>query len=380
MNRQVVGAGLLCVMMALVGCVDENSEPAIFVDSGMVVVEDMPDEMDAGARDQGETDPPDEGMNDPDMGEEEDLSVEEDFGSTEDLGQADLGMDMGVEEDMAVDMGDVMYPPVTMDPLGGMDRPADVIIPSTFDNDREVGLMVLLHGYSSFAQQQNSYFGLTRQVEEQDMILVLPNGTMDARSARFWNATDACCNAFRSSVDDVAYLRGLIEEAFQRFRIDRSKVILVGHSNGGFMSYRMACEASDIVTGIFSLAGATYKDVMACQPTHPVHIVQMHGTADATISYNGGSAYPTAPEFPSAEDTVKAWAGYNSCQPELLDRPVGDVANASPLTMTVKGFDGCDPNGSVQLWTIQNGSHIPMLPATFSDVVLDHFAARPRTP
>ena len=284
----------------------------------------------------------------------------------------------GGDEEMG-DMSAMNYPPVTRDPLGGA-RPAQVILPAGFDNSREVPLVLALHGYSGNSMFHNSYFGLVRLVDERDFVLVSPEGTRDNRGNRFWNATPACCDAFRSGVDDAKYLRDLIEEASTRFRIDTGRVYLLGHSNGGFMSYRMACDSADVVTGVLSLAGASFKDPSDCEPSEPVRIVQMHGSADATILYGGGSAYPTAPLYPSAEETVSAWASYNGCSPGLIDLPTGAIAGAASLPVKVQSFEECPPQGSVELWTIQNGGHIPTLPMSFAEVVLDHLFAVDRTP
>ena len=67
-------------------------------------------------------------------------------------------------------------------------------------------------------------------------------------------------------MDDVGYLSGLIAEAEQTYNIDPKRVYLIGHSNGGFMSFRMACEASELITAIVSLAGSTFENPADCQP------------------------------------------------------------------------------------------------------------------
>jgi pimeloyl-ACP methyl ester carboxylesterase len=81
-------------------------------------------------------------------------------------------------------------------------------------------------------------------------------GQQDRRGHRFWSATDACCNLDGLAVDDVAYLRAVIRDVSARHAVDPRRVFIVGHSNGGFMAHRMACEASDLVAAVVSLAGA----------------------------------------------------------------------------------------------------------------------------
>lgn len=291
--------------------------------------------------------------------------------------------DMSSEEDMSAepDMSDpnVMYPPVTDAPLGGM-RPAEVTLPTGFDNSREVPLIIALHGYGGNKDSVGRYFSLKRNVDARDFILVSPEGKTDTFGSKFWNATPECCDGFKSGVDDAGYLRGVIEEAMTRFRIDRGKIYIAGYSNGGFMAYRMACDSADYVTGIFVLAGGTYKDETLCQPAQPVQILHLHGTSDQTIRYNGGSAYPTAPQHPGALESVETWAAYNGCMPAPVMLDATDVDAVTVETASVTGFQGCPSDGAVELWTLPEAPHNPGLPQTMGDYILDRFFAIDRTP
>ena len=96
--------------------------------------------------------------------------------------------------------------------------------------------------------------------EARGFLYCYPDGTIDRWGNRFWNATDACCDFGNTGVDDAGYLRGVIEEIARRFAVDRKRVYLIGHSNGGFMAYRMACQSADLIAGIASLAGTTFLE------------------------------------------------------------------------------------------------------------------------
>ena len=158
-------------------------------------------------------------------------------------------------------------------------------VPSTYDAETPTPLIVLLHGYTSSGAGQDAYMGISPLVDTYGFILVSPDGTKEASDAanRFWNASSACCNFFDSEVDDVAYLAGLIDAVKDAYTIDDKRVYLIGHSNGGFMSYRMAHEHSGTIAAIASLAGADQTQPRQTPP-NPVHVLQIHGTADTAIA------------------------------------------------------------------------------------------------
>ena len=392
--------GMIAVMssLVLVGCGTEpEEEPAETQDMWTLTGDDMGAEDMSEPVDQakGAGDLPDEmhpfaDMHHVDMNPVEDMPADmppaEDM--PEDMEPVDMPDLLDMPEDMEpvdmapmdLDMRPDMYPPVTSDPLMGGGRAADVILPTGFDNSHDVPLIIALHGYGGNSAEVPRYFSLAGNVDSKDFIIVAPNGTPDLIGSKFWNATDACCDGFNNGVDDVAYIRDLISEAKQRFAIDAGRVYVVGYSNGGFMSHRMACDAADVVTGIFSLAGATYKDISSCNPSRPVAVFQLHGTADQTIKYEGGSAYPGGAQHPSALDTVTNWATLNGCTPTpvMLDNTEVNAVVVDETTVT--GFNNCPTDGTVELWTIDGAPHNPQLYSTFGPMLLDRLFAFDRTP
>jgi polyhydroxybutyrate depolymerase len=175
-------------------------------------------------------------------------------------------------------------------------------------------------------------------------------------------------------VDDVGYLRGLIEEAKLTYNIDAKRVYLMGHSNGGFMSFRMACEASEHITAIVSLAGSTFDDPADCSPaTVPLSVLAVHGTADDTIEYEGGvSSFGGA--FPGAIETVERFAARAGCD---TNSPTDE--GSADLVGTIDGAEtdmvayttGCDEGVDAALWTINGGGHIPAFTPNFADMTTD---------
>ncbi|RLB51780.1 MAG: hypothetical protein DRJ42_16255 [Deltaproteobacteria bacterium] len=244
--------------------------------------------------------------------------------------------------------------------LGPEDRRARLVAPAAHDGVTPLPLVFLLHGYTANSTLQDALLGSTSAAHSRGFYLVLPEGTVDARGNQFWNATNFCCDFNGSGVDDVAYLTSLLDEAEAVLPVDTARVYFTGHSNGGYMSYRMACELSSRITAIASLAGSDYKEDYQCEPTEGVSVLQIHGTADATVLYGGNFAYP------SATDVVARWAGRAGCDPATItDLDAIDVDTAIPGAETTRQRwqTGCEPGLDAELWSITAGGHIPVLDA-----------------
>jgi polyhydroxybutyrate depolymerase len=266
----------------------------------------------------------------------------------------------------------------------GGSRPVTVRLPPGAGAE-PAPLAIVLHGFGSSGLEHERYFGLDRYAADQGVVLAYPDGTRNRNGERFWNATDACCNFYGDEADDVAYIVGVVEEIGRATPIDPKRVFLVGHSNGGFMSYRLACEEAGVFAAIVSLAGATFDDDGDCHPSEPVAVAQIHGTADDTILFGGGtldfggSAPPG--RFPGAKATVAAWAVYGECVttfetlPETLDIDDQIDGPNGPTETTIETAKGCRPGGTAELWTIQGGSHAPRLSPSFASYVIDFLLA-----
>ena len=256
--------------------------------------------------------------------------------------------------------------PETTDPVSdpvrtiGGDRPATLTLPSDYEAGTAIPLVIVLHGFTSNAEWTDGYFGISRRIEPDDIAVILPNGTRDSQDRPFWNGTDFCCDMDGSGVDDVAYLNGLVTEAGEHMNVDG--VYLIGLSNGGFMSYRMACESMPGLRAIAPVAGATFSDPARCEGARAVSVLHIHGTADRTIRYAGGGGRDGRPSYPGAEESVHRWATRAGCDMEAAETmPSMDLIEALPEEETdVTRYDtGCDGGLKVELWTIEDGGHVP---------------------
>ena len=119
-------------------------------------------------------------------------------------------------------------------------RPYNFKLPSGYDRNNATPLVIDLHGYAVSGVGQEGYFQFGAIADEQTFLYAYPDGTLDLKNNRFWNADDACCNFFAGVVDDVAYLNAMIDDISTRFNVDPKRIFIVGHSNGAFMSHRLA--------------------------------------------------------------------------------------------------------------------------------------------
>jgi polyhydroxybutyrate depolymerase len=239
-------------------------------------------------------------------------------------------------------------------------------------------LVVVLHGLGANGAIEAGYLNLAPATDARGMLLAVVDGITDPVGIRFWNATDACCAAEHANVDDSTYLRAVVADVASRYRIDPNRVFLIGHSNGGFMSYRMACDHASVIAGIVSLEAATWNDPGRCRPTESVAVLEIHGTSDETIRYRGGTMNHR--RYPSATRTVQTWARNNGCAavPDLVAPAPRPLEVLLPPPTVTAYSTGCRGNGHVELWTQRRGIHMPALVSTFADQVLDYLLAHPK--
>jgi polyhydroxybutyrate depolymerase len=155
-----------------------------------------------------------------------------------------------------------------------------------------------------------------------------------------------------------------------------TQVSLVGHSNGSFMAYRMACDRSDVVTSIAGLAGL--GPTAPCTPAEPVSVLHMHGTSDDIVPYDGGQTGGPVPS-PGAIETVAQWGTRNGCtgasaatgRKDLDDGIAGDETAMTAIA-------GCPATGAAELWTLEGAEHLPSVNAAFPNELMGWLAAHPR--
>lgn len=256
------------------------------------------------------------------------------------------------------------------------ERPAEVRGPEGWTGEEALPVVFVLHGFGADAILQETFvFRFSKRIEADRFLLVLPDGTENAEGHRFWNATDSCCNFHGSDVDDVGYLMGLLDELESDYAIDSDRVYFTGHSNGGFMSFRLACEHPERIAAIMPLAGSTWLDPDDCSSGAPVSVLDVHGTEDTSVQYDGEDDHPSAP------DTAARWAARAGCDTSAAGtgEPLDLIDSADGTETTVLEYrTGCEDGKVVDLWTLEGIGHLPIFSDAFADHVIPWLLERTR--
>jgi polyhydroxybutyrate depolymerase len=281
-----------------------------------------------------------------------------------------------------------MDPPVTPNLQGRM---YDLIVPPNLDPTKPAPILIMLHGFTDVAMSttpwtdMDTYMQMSPQTKQRGILLALGHGTLDPVINKiFWNATDACCDLDPQTVhpDDVGYVMGIIQDVKKTYAIDDKRIFALGHSNGGFMVNRLACDQADKFAAVVSLAGEMYKDQSKCAASAPIAYLQVQGDADTTVPYAGGHPENVAvlPIAPGAIETTQDWAAKNNCNPKAdTSEPQITLMTTSAGPDTTKlVYNKCEANGWAELWTIHLGSHVPPFTSSWAPDVLDWLMAHPR--
>jgi polyhydroxybutyrate depolymerase len=259
------------------------------------------------------------------------------------------------------------------------ERPYIAYVPVNYLPGTPAPLLVMFHGMGSTAEAHEAWLHLSALADEKTFLYAYPRGTVDVTGKRFWEGTDACCDIWDSKVDDVAYASAVIDDMEARYSVDPRRIYLFGHSNGGYMVHRLACDIGPRLAGVVSLAGLTYKDAAKCKTTSRLAVLQIHGDADENMNYNGGSVgAPWMAPYPSAHETVALWGAKNGCGALASTGQTLDLdSKLAGAETTVERYGGCTA-GAVELWTIRGGRHQPALNPRWYEPVWAFLSAHPK--
>lgn len=229
----------------------------------------------------------------------------------------------------------------------GIQRDYILYVPEMYTPGEAVPLILNFHGYTSNAFEQLNYGDFRPIADTAGFIVVHPMGTVDLLGNTHFNVGWGT-----SSVDDLGFTAALIDSLSAEYSINQDRIYSTGMSNGGFMSYHLACELSDRIAAIASVTGTMNVNQPAtCSPGHPMPVMEIHGTADGTVPYNGNILFGTTPA------AVAYWVNYNNCEPTPSITAIPDTDGGDGCTAEHQVYTGGNNGSTVEHFKIINGEH-----------------------
>ena len=225
---------------------------------------------------------------------------------------------------------------------GGLQRSYRLFVPA--NASAPMPLLIGLHGGLGSGQQfaENSQF--EREAQLKGFVAVFPDGV-----ARTWNGGNCCGQAAARDIDDVGFLADLIEHIATTLPIDRERIFMAGHSNGGIMAFRFGCERPDLVRAVGSVAGSL--EIPSCPASSGTSLLAIHGDADQSHPLDGGQGPRSIAgvDFVSQERSLELWTAGMRCEAE----PEHSVAGA----ITSTNWTNCKDGARATLIIIADADH-----------------------
>lgn len=243
-------------------------------------------------------------------------------------------------------------------------------VPPQYDAGTAWPLMLVLHGYGGMGEETETYWQLDDLIEARGMFIVAPNGLKDRFGNRGWHPEKSSYPEW-----DRSWLSAIIHDVKAKYAIDPKRVYVFGHSQGAHMAHRMGCDGSAEVTGVISAAGQVTMKPEKCAPEFPVTVLQVHGTADEAIGYEGDVQHdPPDRNVPSAHQTVAVWARNDGCTGALevpAESPIDLSLQVTGRETKLEQYAGCPHHVAVALWSMQDATHRPEPVPIFARRVLE---------
>jgi polyhydroxybutyrate depolymerase len=228
----------------------------------------------------------------------------------------------------------------------GQTREYILYVPQMYDGQVEVPLVLNLHGLGSNMVEQLYYGAFRKIADTANFILVVPNGTIGGNNNRYWNLYSP------TGADDIGFLTQLIDELSNQYVIDADRIYSTGMSNGGFMSYYLACNLSNKITAIASVTGTMNSNAIGnCIPSKPVPTMLIHGTDDSVVPYNGTASFASVPAV------LAHWVSVTNCNSTPFITSVPDIDQTDGCTAEHYVYSGGTNGATVEHYKIIGGEH-----------------------
>lgn len=246
--------------------------------------------------------------------------------------------------------------------VGDRVYPYILYVPVSARANGPLPVVLVLHGGGGNAGTIEPLVQLEPKADREGFVLVMPNG-YDPSDNGFatWNAGTCCGRARDDGIDNTAVIRAVLDDVATQVDTDPKRVFATGHSNGGMMAHRLACELADRIAAIAPNAGFLLKDdyrndpptpVFTCAPPRPVPVLHLHGLADTCSRFEGGvgTGLDRTPR-PPVRDNIAFWADHNGC----AATPTTSFESGDTVCET---YSGCTNDAEVTLCTTEGAGHV----------------------
>jgi polyhydroxybutyrate depolymerase len=236
--------------------------------------------------------------------------------------------------------------------VGNIYRTYTVRLPPDYYAATDFSLVIALHGGGGNAAQFETSSRLSEKANAEKFIVVYPEGVRGSGilAARTWNAGSCCGGAVSNNINDVEFISLLIDKLVAGYKVNPKRIYATGHSNGGMLAYRLACELSGKIAAI-APNGCTMV-AQTCSPARPVPVLHMHSVLDTNIPYQGGTGSGLGTmglQLPSLDSVLNVWSLKNSCTNSAV------IADDSRYKITT--WTSCSGNVTLLYYLTKDGGH-----------------------
>ena len=234
-----------------------------------------------------------------------------------------------------------------------------IYVPNTYDTIQSFPLMLNFHGWTMSARNQMEVSDMRALSETDEFILVYPQGT------RLWGSTHWNVGSWTlgSNAKDVEFIAALIDQIADNYNIDDERVYACGYSNGGFFSHELACQLSQKIAAIGTVAANISEETINnCNPSHPIPIITISGTRDDEVEYDGSIPERTL----SQEETLEYWRTFNKVDTVPIITNMPDLNPLDGSTVVRYQYVNGDNDSEVEHYKVVDGGHD--WPGTFGNM------------
>jgi len=239
-----------------------------------------------------------------------------------------------------------------------------LVIPTGYDHVQKRPLVLAFHpGNASMADFYNALKGFRDAAEEENWLMVFPNGrnrTDNRTGESLWNAVHCCGLPYTQNVDDVGFVKKLVETLQRDYKIDEKRIYATGRSNGGMLVHRLGAELWNIFAAIAPFSASVggrfdaTSPVVILEPSHPIPILMMHGLNDPNVKYNGGLSSNGIRYDVSFAEATMLWVTNNGCNQTVADTTVFESDKGRTWTVD---YSSCQDGAEVVAITVENSGH-----------------------